>query len=100
DEGAEALLDTLRVLPADEAERHFRARLSRQHGLGALSRIAADDAVELASRARPKLLQHRAPALAGGDRQADVAEEFLRIEFEIVPLRGDLLRQFFDAVVE
>ena len=100
DEGAEALDDPLRVLLADQPERHFGARLGRQHRLRALADIAADDAVDVAGRARPDHLQRRAALLAGGNREADLAEERLLVEIEVAPLLGDLVGQLLDPVVE
>ena len=69
--------DLLRILVADEAEGDLAARLAGDHGLGALARIAADDAVHVAGRTRLDLLDQHAALLAGGMLQADLAEEFL-----------------------
>ena len=40
------------------------------------------------------------PCFAGGNGEADIAEEFAFVEIEIAPLRGDFLGQFLDAVVK
>ncbi len=67
-----------RVLIADQTERHLRHRLSEDDGLGALARIAADDAIDLRGRPRGDLLEQQAVLLARRTSEADRPEEFLR----------------------
>src|SRR6185312_2645955 len=53
------------VLLVDEAERHLRRRLPRDHRLETLSFITAGNAVELRRRARPYHFRDRTALLAG-----------------------------------
>jgi hypothetical protein len=45
-------------------------------------------------------LERAAPVFAGRDGKPDLPEELALAEIEFAPLRGDLLGQFLDAVVE
>ena len=92
--------DPLGVLLADEPERDLGAGLGRQHGLGALAGVAADNPVHFAGRPRPQDFERRAVALARRRRQPDLAQERPAVEIELVPLVRELLRNFFDAVIE
>ncbi len=90
----------LGVLLADQPEREFGAGLRRQHRLRSLAGIAADDAVDVAGRARPDHLQHRyGPARPPGPRGRRRRETCL-VEIEAAPLLRDVLGQFRNAVVE
>ena len=92
--------DALRVLLADQPERHLGAGLRRQHGFCALAGVAADNSVDVAGRPRPELFERRAVLLARRHRQPDLAQERHGVEIELVPLVRDFLRQFFHALVE
>src|SRR5208337_5234800 len=74
--------------------------LGRQHRLRSLARVAADDPVDVARRARPDLLERRPVALARRHRQADLAEKRSGVEIKLVPLLPDLVRKLLDSVVE
>ena len=100
DEGPEIGADRFRILVADQPEGHLGRGLGRDHRLEALAGIAADDAVDLAGRPRPDLLQHRPPGLASRRRQPDRAEEFVGVEVERVPDRLDIGRNLRDPVIE
>ena len=73
-----AVADPVRVLIADQAERHLGRRFGRDHRLRALAGVAADDAVHVAGRPRRDLLDQQAVLLAGRHLQPDLAEEALR----------------------
>src|SRR6185503_8549654 len=100
DMGAKRIADLVGIHVADEAERDLGAGLGRDHGLEALAGVAADHAIDLASWARPGLLENRARLLAGGDRQTDVAEEGFVVETERLPTGHGRGVDFPDVVIE
>ena len=77
---AERFADLVRHLAFHQSERNLGGSLRRDHRLGALAGIAADDAVDVAGRARRNLLDQEAILLAGGKRQPDRLQERLRRE--------------------
>ncbi len=97
---AEVLLDGLGVLVLHEAERNLRTRLRRDHGLGAGSGIAAPDAVAIAGRARLDLLDQRPAPLAGGEFQADRAEEIRLREAERLPRGLAVVARLVNTLIE
>ena len=78
----------------------FAVACAGDHGLGALAGVAADDAVDVAGRARRDLLDQHAVLLARRHLQADLPEEFLRREVERLQVGLDVGRQLRHAVVE
>ena len=72
---AKGLADLVGVLPLDQAERDLGRGFRRDHRLGALAGIAADDAVDVAGRARRDLLDQQAILLAGRNRKPDRLQE-------------------------
>src|SRR5271165_1879718 len=71
-ERPERLDDPFGALLPDQPERDLGAGPRGQHGFRALARVAPDDAVDVAGRTRPQLLERRSVALARRRRQADV----------------------------
>ena len=53
------------LLVRDQPRRKFRVRFRRDHSFGALSEIAAPDAVQFECRTNPELLNDRKPLFAG-----------------------------------
>ena len=90
----------MRILRADQAERHLGHGLAGNHGLGALAGIAADEAVDLGGRAGRNLLDQQAVLLARGDLETDAAKKILRGEVEPGEVGLDVGRQLMHAVVE
>src|SRR5690606_28287511 len=68
--------------------------------LEALAGVAARNAVDLAGRSRPDLLQNAAVDLAGGHREPDLAEARIGIEAERLPLLADAVGDLADAIIE
>src|ERR1700742_2338924 len=81
------------VLPLHQPERDLGGSLRRNHGFRTLAGIAADDAVDVASRARGDLLNQQAVLFAGRDRKADRLEKPLRRQVELRPLCENVGRQ-------
>jgi hypothetical protein len=74
------------VLVEDEAEGDLGRRHRRDHRLEARALVAAAHAVDLAGGPGPDLLEHAAAELAGRDREADLAQEGLGVEAELLPV--------------
>src|SRR5205814_8748835 len=97
---AKGLTDLVGLLSLDQPERNLGGRFRGDHGLGALSGIAPDNAVDVAGRTRRNLLDQQAVLLAGGKRKPDRFEERIRREIKLLPLRQDIRRQILHAVIE
>src|SRR5205823_1654564 len=97
---AEVLAYLQRILALDQAEGDLGRGLRRDHRLRALADIAADNAVDVAGRARGDLLDQEAIRLAGRDRQPDRLQERFRRQIEGLPLRQDVRRQILHAIIE
>ena len=74
--------------------------MRRDHRLGALRSVAAEDTVDIAGRPREHLLDQKPIRLAGGNRQADRFEKGLRRKIERLPLRQNVRRQILHAIIE
>ena len=98
--GAEGIADLLRILTGDETEGELGMRLGRNRRLEARFRIAAPDAVDIASRPCPYLLEHASVRFAGRDFQADIFEKGFAVEGQARPYLFDLFRQLGDAVIK
>src|SRR4051794_20333589 len=97
---AEGLSDFLGLLAFDEAEGDLGGSLRRDDRFRTLTGVAADNAIDIAGRARGYLLDQQAILFAGGNRKPDRLEKRLRREIEILPLGEDVRRQVLHAVVE
>ena len=82
---AKRVSDLVGLLPLHQPERNLRGRLRRDHRLGALAGVAADDAVDVAGRARRDLLDQQAILLAGRNRKPDRLEEGFRRQIRASP---------------
>ncbi len=74
--------------------------LRGQDGLEPGPGIATPDAVDLAGRARPEHFERGAVVFAGGHGEADIAEKFLVVECERLPLGANFVGEFGNPVVE
>src|SRR6185312_16445541 len=97
---AEGFSDFGGVLSLDQAERYLGGGFRRDDGLGALADVTADNAVDVAGRARGNLLDQQTILLAGRNRKPDRLQERLRRKVELLPLRQDVRRQVLHAVIE
>src|ERR1019366_7114084 len=94
DKGAEGVPDFGWVLLADQAERHLGRGMAGDDGLGALSGVAADDAIDLGGRPRGDLLDQQVALLPARRFQPDRPEELLWREIERLEVGLDVTRQF------
>ncbi len=72
----------------------------RDHGLGTGTLVTAPHSVHFNGRAGPEVFKRHAVLFTARIFQADLAEEFLDRETELVPHLGDFFRHVDDAVVE
>jgi len=72
--------DLVRLLTWNEPEGQLGDGLRWDHGLGAWAAIAANDAVDLGGRPRPKLLEHAESSFARRRAQAHRAEKAASVE--------------------
>ena len=98
--GAERGAHRVRILAGDHAERDLGRGLPGQHGLEALSAIAAGDAVDLAGRPRPGLFQRAVALLSGGNPQPDRAEQRVVAAADPGPGLAHLCRRILHPVIE
>src|SRR5262245_20747292 len=82
DECATRLTNFFRILSINQTKRHLGRRLCRDDGLRPFAGIAADDAIDVATRARGYLLDQQPVALARRDAEAHLAEEAFGREVE------------------
>src|ERR1700730_1927730 len=99
-EGGDGVLHLDRIMIADQAKRDLGRRLCRNDRLGALAGVTADDAVHVAGRPRPNLLEHAAASLSGRHGYAHVREKTPFIESQRRPLRLDLSVKLAHAVIK
>ena len=96
--GLELFRNFFRVLIANQTEGNFRRGLGGNDRFGALSRIAADDAINIASRTRLDLLDQQPVALACRMFQPDLCQKIGHIQ--LFPLVKNLGRNFLHAVIK
>jgi hypothetical protein len=92
--------DRLRVLIGDQAAGDLGRRLRGNHGLGAVARVAAPDAVDVEGRPRPGALQRGEAGLAALFAETDLAEKATRVEAEPAPRLSRRRVDLADRVVE
>src|SRR4029079_4790653 len=93
-------LDLGGVLVGDEPAAHLRHRPGRQHRLGALARVAAQQTVHLAGGARPELLEHGEAALAAERAGTPLLDAPLLLERQSSHLLSYVRRPLANRVVE
>ena len=94
------LLDLGGFLVGHQTAAHLGHRLRREDGLGAFARVAAEQAVHLAGRARPELLEHGIACLAAQCGRARFLAELLVVEGQRSHLLADLLGPRVHCVVK
>ena len=80
---AKGLSDLVRLLSLHQAERYLCGRFRRDHRLRTFTGVAANDAIDVASRPRGDLLYQQPPFFAGGNRKPDRLEKRIRRQVEL-----------------
>ena len=95
----ERIHDLARILSRNHSTADLAGGLGGDDGLGARSRVAGPDAVEIARRPRPDPLQHTVSMFSDGMLKAGGGEEPLLVEIQRSPF-GEKLLVHQDIVVE